>query len=241
MTPTSSSVSSSRGFGCVGYGCIIAVVLVVLVLGGLLWGARSAIRSAAERFTTEQPVPVPTVSMDEATRAAVSEKAKEVARQFLDPSSSAVVILTQEELRWWLQGSEFGGTVFLELQGEEVFGTFSFPLKALGSWDAARPILGSLLNRYVTGAAKAKMGVENGLAAINFNSLTLNGQVFDGDALKEASEWVSGFVNSLQNDTDKGGAALARISSMRINNGEALIKLRPLVEANSPASDPTQR
>jgi hypothetical protein len=70
------------------------------------------------------------------------------------------------------------------------------------------------------------VAVADGVATVTFDSLVLNGQVFDGDALKEASEWVSGFVNS-QGDDPAEKRRRARIQSARIENSTALVRVKP--------------
>jgi hypothetical protein len=124
-----------------------------------------------------------------------------------------------------LGGTPFNGKAFVELQGDSVSGTFSFPLRALGEWDAARPIIGDYLDRYVTGSARVKLSAADGIATVTFDELVLNGQVFDGDALKEASEWVSGFVNS-QAATPEAQRMRARIQSVTLRDGLAVLRVR---------------
>lgn len=215
-----------RGFGCLGYGCIIAVVLIVLTVGGLFLLARSAMRGAVERFTTEQPVVVPTVAVDDAARAALSSRIEELKRVMNDPRGSGEFAFSQSELNGALAGTPFNGKAFLELQGDGLSGTFSFPLSAMGEWDSAKPIIGGLLNRYVTGSARTKVSVTDGVATVTFESLILNGQVFDGDALKEASEWFSNFANS-QDDDPTRQKKRSRIQTVRIENGTAVVRIRP--------------
>jgi hypothetical protein len=215
-----------RGLGCLGYGCIIAVVIIFLTIGGLFFLARYAMRNAVERFTTEQPLAVPTVMLDEATRAALGTKLGEFSRVMKDPTASGEFALTQNEVGGLLAGSPLEGKAFIELSGDTVGGTFSFPLSALGQWDAARPLIGDYLNRYATGSAKAKLSVTNGVASVTLENLELNGQVFDGDALKEASEWVTGFANSKGEGSDDH-SPLERFQSLRLENGTAVIRVKP--------------
>jgi hypothetical protein len=67
--------------------------------------------------------------------------------------------------------------------------------------------------------------VTDGIATVTFEELVLNGQVFDGDALKEASEWVSGFVNS-QAATPEAQRMRARIQSVTLRDGLAVLRVR---------------
>lgn len=220
------SVPQKRGLGCLGYGCIFATIMILVIIGGLFFLARSAMRTAVTRFTTEQPVAVPTVSVNPEAKASADAKFEELRRLWSDPSARGQVTLSQGEVLGMLGATQFSGKLFVELQDDAVVGTFSFPMTALGDWNAAKPIIGSYLNRYITGNARAKVSVTNGVASVTFDSLVLNGQFFDADTLKEANEWVSGFLNTPSED-DKDGKKRARIESAKIDHGQVLIAIKP--------------
>jgi hypothetical protein len=182
-------------------------------------------RNAVQSFTTEQPAAVPTIALDEDSRAAFSSKVAELKRVMTDPRASGEFIFSQSDLIGALSDTPFNGKAFVELQGDSVASTFSFPLRALGEWQAARPIIGDYLDRYVTGSARAKLSMTNGIATVTFAELVLNGEVFDGDALKEASEWVSGFVNSQGGSAEAQGMR-SRIQSASVRDGVVVIRVR---------------
>jgi hypothetical protein len=215
-----------RGFGCLGYGCIVAVILIVVTIGGIFWLARSAMRGAVERFTTEQPMSVPTVALDAAASSSLKGKLDALAATIKDPRGAGEFTLSQAEVSAAVSEKQFNGKVLVELQDDTVATTFSFPLSAMGPWDSAKPIIGDFMNRYVIGSARAKVSVTDGVASVVFDSLTLNGQVFDGDALKEASEWVTGFANS-QGDDPGEQKRRARVQSVRIQSGLAVVRVKP--------------
>jgi hypothetical protein len=182
-------------------------------------------RNAVQTFTTEQPGVVPTSALDEGVRASFSAKLAEFKRVMADPRASGEFTFSQSDLMGALGDTPFNGKAFVELQGDVMASTFSFPLRALGEWDAARPIIGDYLDRYVTGSARIKPSVTDGIATVTFDELVLNGQVFDGDALKEASEWVSGFVNS-QGVTPEAQKMRTRIQSVVVRDGLAVMRIR---------------
>lgn len=217
--------AQKRGFGCLGYGCIIGVAIIVVTIGGIFWLARSAMRGAVERFTTEQPVALPTIVMDEGTKESLTRTVDAFKRTIQDPQASGEFILSQSELNGILASTHFSGMVLIELQRDSVSTNFSFPLKTLGEWESARPIIGDLLNRYVAGTARAKVGIINGVVSVTLTSLVLNGQVFDGDALKEASEWVTGSLNSESNADTLNKRE--RIQLARIENGAVVVTVTP--------------
>jgi hypothetical protein len=222
----SNSAPRRNGFGCLGYGCLIAVALMLVLVGALLFGARSAIRNAVKEFTTEQSLPVPSVSFDAAEESALNEKWHKTAELFSDPKGSGELVIMPDELQFYLKKVDLATICHVELQGDSFVASFSFPMSALGEWRAARVIIGDLLQRYVTGSAKAKVSAQDGIYSVDFEGLTLNGQVFDGDSMKEASEWVTGFVNS-QGEGDDKGLFMGRISSLKVVDGALHVGVRP--------------
>ncbi len=225
MAATQATISNKRGFGCLGYGCLVAIALFLVVIGAIFFGARSAIRNAVKDFTTEQAIAVPATSFDPAQEADLARKLKSTTDLFVNPNGSGEITLSQEEIQLFLASSPFNGSSSIVLKGDTVSGTFSFPMRALGEWQAARIFIGDLLDRYLTGTAKAKVNVRDGVGSVTFESLTLNGKVFDGDSLKEANEWVSGFLNSGGKDGDEG-LRLTRISSLQIVDGTVKMVVR---------------
>ena len=217
---------TKRRFGCLGYGCIVAVILFFLVVGGLVWGGRFALRNAVELFTTDVPAAVPTLPGDEAAQRAALEKVANLRGVVRDPKGAGEFSLSQRDILELLSTTVFNKSVFPEIQGDSLVLTFSFPLTALGEWGSARWIIADKLNRYLSGTSRVKALIDNGVVAVTVEDLTLNGQVFDGDSLKEATEYISGFVTSLKDDQTARGF-LDRIGSLRIQNGEALVRIRP--------------
>lgn len=215
------------GSGCLGYGCLIAVVLFVLVVGGLLFGARWSLRSATQLFTTEQPVPVAPLSVDGGTLAASVERARAIGQLLADPKGAGDFSLSETDLNALMSATTFKDSARVELKGDAILSTFSIPLRALGQWQAASVIIGDMLDRYLSGSATLKLEVNNGVASATLENLTLNGQVFDGDSLKEASEYVSGYLNNSSGDEGGDRGILQRLGSVRVEGGQLLLKIRP--------------
>jgi hypothetical protein len=200
--------------------------MILVLIGSLFFLARSAMRTAVTRFTTEQPVAVPTVSFDATAKASADAKLAELRRLLDEPSARGEVTLSQTDLLGMLGGTPFSGKLFMGLHDDAVSGTFSFPMTALGDWNSAKPIIGDHLNRFITGEARAKVAIVNGVVSVTFESLVLNGQHFDGDALKDANEWVSGFLNT-PSGNDSDAKKRARIESARIAHGQVVIAVKP--------------
>jgi hypothetical protein len=212
------------GFGCLGYGCLIAVIIALLGAGGLFFFVRSGMRTALDSYTTGGPVAIPTVVVDQGAIDAALQKEQELRRLFTDSHASGEVVLTQSDVNGLLVSSKWSERVSVTMSGESVSGQFSFQMSDLGGWERASVFIGDKLNRYVTGSATATGSVENGQVRVDLKDLTLNGHAFDADSSKFASEWVSG---AIQSPAEGGQRPLAaRLERIWIANGEVHIRVK---------------
>lgn len=218
---------SPRGrFGCLGYGCIIAVILIVLSGGGILWLVRSGIRNAVLSFTTINPVVVASPSVSPSEERGSAERLKALGALILTPRGEGLVKLTGADLNTAIKQMGVSGRVSARVQGDAIDLEFSLPLTALGAWQGARVAgFGDLLQRYLSGTLSSHVEVLDGAPKIQLRALTLNGSVFDDDALKSASEWLTGFSASLAKG-EEHQIKVSRITSLKVSDGEILVTLR---------------
>jgi len=213
-------------FGCLGYGCLIATLLMALSAAGIFWIARSGIRNAVTIFTSESPINVPALHTGAAELIEGEARVREL-KSLLDRQDGAgQVVLGAASIATLLNNSHLNGKVFTTIEGDLLATQFSIPLRELGSWQAAAPFIRDLLDRHLTGSATASVQVDEGVIMISMRSLTLNHSDFDSDALKEATEWVTGFARSLTDDSAPS-EVLRRISELRIREGKIFVTVTP--------------
>lgn len=213
------------GFGCLAYGCLVAVIVAGLGALGIFFFVRSGMRTAIDNYTTDKPVSISVTAIDQSAIDAGSAKAAELQRLLKDTKGSGEVIFSQSDINGLLRSAGWQEQVLATISGDAVSAQFSVPLSAFGDWERARIFIGDKLDRFVTGHGTARGLVENGVARIDLKELALNGHVFDEDSAKSASEWVSGAVES---KTESGESLVsARFERVWIENGEVHIRVKP--------------
>jgi hypothetical protein len=106
-------------------------------------------------------------------------------------------------------------------------------MRDLGEWRTAQWLIGNYLDRYVNGSASGTVALSAGETRIILRSLVLNGKPLEDAALKGASKWISGAVDSaLQNvsQDEKNGPFISRIERVWIQDGLFHVKIGPLIQ-----------
>lgn len=213
------------GYGCLAYGCMVAIIIAVLGAGGMFFFVRSGMRTALDSYTTDKPVAISAIPFDQAAVDSAGQKGELLRKLMNDPQGAGEVVLTQADINGFLLSSRWSERVSATLAGDSISGQFSFQMLDLGGWERAKLFIGDKLDRYVTGQAAATVSVENGEVRVNLKELTLNGHSFDSDSSKFASEWISG---ALQSPGDSGEKPLvARLERVWIADSSIHLRVKP--------------
>jgi hypothetical protein len=160
-------------------------------------------------------------------------KLGEFLRVSRDNSASAELTLSTDEIAALLMVTPFNGKVATTLSGDTFSTQFSFRMRDLGEWRTAQWLIGNYLDRYVNGSASGTVALSAGETRIILRSLVLNGKPLEDAALKGASKWISGAVDSaLQNvsQDEKNGPFISRIERVWIQDGLFHVKIGPLIQ-----------
>jgi hypothetical protein len=224
--------AKKKSLGCLPYGCFIALCLIVLVGAGLCYLVVSNIRGAVNQYTTESPMTVATTSMSASAAQSLQGKLAEFLRVSKDNTAASEITLSTDEIAALLMVTPFNGKVVTTLSGDTFSTQFSFRMRDLGEWRTAQWLIGHYLDRYVNGSATGTVALSAGDTRIMLGSLTLNGKSLEDAALKGASKWISGAVDSaLQNisQADENGSFISRIERIWIQDGIFHVKIGPLL------------
>jgi hypothetical protein len=223
------------GCGCLGMGCLVATILALLVGGGLTWFMVSSIRGAVKTYTTDQPVPVPTAQVDEATRTSAEQKFSDLREVLASPGGSGSFSFSGSELQALTLGDEIGKKISLDAREDALHASFSFSLS-----DFQNPAFDLLLSkeltqRFFNGSAVARLGATEGHLEVKFDELILNGRSLEGDALSQAGWFVGGAIesflmslvgaNSSADTKEEGGSG--RIAKAGVSGGVLRIDIGP--------------
>lgn len=221
------SKSKGCGLGCLGYGCLIAVTLFVVVGGGVAYYAVKSVRSAVEMYTVDAPPKIPVPAVDPSVLVAAAGKMTTFTKA-VESGAPAVIELSTPEIEGFIQSTPWRERLRVSVDGSQVSWNFSFPLSALGEWPAARVLLGDRLSRAVYGSARTSISFSNGAFVVKFSELVLNGKALEEMAQGHAGDWVSGALNSLGgvDSEPKVRDAFQRIEAFEIQNGVASLRVR---------------
>lgn len=219
-----------KSYGCLGYGCLIAVSLVIVVGASLAWLITSSIRSAVDTYTAKDPIALTSPVMSSSAAVSLQGKLSDLTRLAGDSASTGEITLTSEELSALVLLSPFNRKLSVSAVGDAVLAQFSFRMSDVGNWQTSRWLIGTYLDRYVNGTAEANVLIENGATRVTLRALTLNGRKFEDAALKGASKWVSGALDSAlrasaQDDAMKA-SLLARVDRVWVADGVVHIRVR---------------
>lgn len=219
-----------KSYGCLGYGCLIAVSLVIVVGASLAWLITSSIRSAVDTYTAKDPIALTSPVMSSSAAVSLQGKLSDLTRLSGDSASTGEITLTSEELSALVLLSPFNRKLSVSAVGDAVLAQFSFRMSDVGDWQTSRWLIGAYLDRYVNGTAEANVLIENGATRVTLRALTLNGRKFEDAALKGASKWVSGALDSAlrasaQDDAMKA-SLLARVDRVWVADGVVHIRVR---------------
>lgn len=219
-----------KSYGCLGYGCLIAVSLVIVVGASLAWLITSSIRSAVDTYTAKDPIALTSPVMSSSAAVSLQGKLADLTRLSGDSASTGEITLTSEELSALVLLSPFNRKLSVSAVGDSVLAQFSFRMSDVGNWQTSRWLIGTYLDRYVNGTAEANVLIENGATRVTLRALTLNGRKFEDAALKGASKWVSGALDSAlrasaQDDAMKA-SLLARVDRVWVADGVVHIRVR---------------
>jgi hypothetical protein len=230
LSPMNTPSPQKKGFGCLPYGCFIAVCLIVLVGAGLCYLVVSNIRGAVIEYTTEAPVTVPATSMSAPAAQSLQGKLAEFLRISRDKGASGELTLSTDEIAALLMVTPFNGKVVTTLSNDSFSTQFSFRMRELGEWRTGQWLIGQYLDRYVNGSASGTIALSSGQTQITLRSLVLNNKPLEDAALKGASKWVSGAIDAAlqtMGQDDSSGVFLSRIDRVWIQDGLFHLKVGP--------------
>jgi len=199
--------------GCLFYGCITVVLLIVVTLGGLYWGVSRFIKGTLTEWSDTAPLQLPVVTaapgVYEATRSRVEEFIKAIEAN----QPAAPLVLTAEEINALIAGApELGdvrGRVYISIPGDEVEGQVSLPLAGFG-----------LADRYVNGRASFAVSHDYGVLVVTLKRLEVNGKLVPDTFMNELGR--ENLAAEFTKDATRA-EALRRIEKIEVADGRIIV------------------
>jgi hypothetical protein len=206
-----------KGRGCLFYGCLTSVVL--LLLAGLLvfLGVRF-VRNQINSYTDAQPLKMPKVEMTDAEFQVLQQRMKSFTEALDKGKALEPLTLTEREINALIALSgntkEWADKVHVSLNGNEVKGMVSIPLSGLG-W------LGK--GRYLNGDATFKVSLENGVLIVTVQEIRVKGLPIPESVMSQLRR------ENLAKDAYKDpqhAAAIRKFESIQVEDSQVTVKAR---------------
>ena len=216
--------SRADGGYCIG-GCVVLVVVVMLIVGAVLWGASSTYQGVYQ-MTSPQPrsfEPIPSL----AEQNAVLLKWR-VLMDALQKGEEAEFNFSADDLNAWFFGDGKNADLIPHLRfrttEDWLVAEVSVPLTFM----AEIPTLPSMRNRFFNGKIAARLSIEK-------NELKINGLDIEGNGRR--LPWLftgQGYRDTVQQSLEQGIRArlpdgdtfLSRLDSIRVEKGQIVVHFR---------------
>ena len=217
MPDPTTSPPPRKGRGCLFYGCLTCVVLLLLV-GVLAVVAIRFVKNQVNAYTDSQPMKLPRVEMTDAEFQKLDERAKAFGDAMEKGKPAEPLILTERDINALIARAanmkELADKVYVSVNGNEVKGQVSIPLARLG-W------LGK--GRYLNGEATFNVSLENGVLIVTAREIKVKGK-----PLPES------FMSQLRHENlakeaykePKNAEAIRKLDSIQVQESQVLIKAR---------------
>lgn len=222
MDPSATETAPrSRWPKYLGFGCL--AVIVVLAAGGVLayYGLRSAVGSLLAEYSSEERIPLPTVSLPAAETAAIEKRIREFGDAVDDGQPTAPLVLTEDELNAVVQGmlsrekvAERGVTAHIRIVGSRLEADVSIPLKNFEE---------DLRDRYLNGKARLSTEVEGDRLVAHLEDLKV-GDHYVPDVVRERISRENLLKDAY--DDPKTHRLLTGLQSIEIGDGKIVLKPR---------------
>ena len=211
--------SPSRKRGCWLYGCVGAILLV-LILGVLvIVGYRYALKGLVGAYTDSAPAPIERVEIpapqlsDLQQRVAAFTTALEkqdVSRELsLSADDINALIASTPAFQYWKD------KLHVLIEGDRLKGQVSMPLKDIG--------LLKLNSRYLNGMASFKVSLDNGRLQVKLEEVAVKGRPLPGPVITEIKK--QNLADNFQGDPETA-ARIEKFESIRVQDGKLILKSR---------------
>ena len=217
MIEPTSVAPAPKSRGCLFYGCLTSVLLL-LIAGLLGFLAVRFVRNKINSYTEAQPLKLPTTKMTDADFQILQQRVKTFGGGLEQGKGLEPLIFTEDDLNALLARSAetkaLANKVYVSLSGNEVKGLVSIPLSGLG-W------LGK--GRYLNGNATFKVSLENGVLIVTAEQIQVKGLAVPETVMSQLRR--ENLAKEAYQDP-KNAAAIRKVESIRVENSQVTVKAR---------------
>ena len=202
--------------GCLFYGCITGVVLLVIVLGALMIGLHY-VKTLVNRYTDTKPVELPTVQVSQAEAAQMKERFEAFQQAVREQRATKPLVLSADDINALItSGGEqqaWKGKVYVSLDGDQLKGELSVPLQDVG--------LSAFAGRYLNGSATFNLSFRDGRLSITPQTILAKGQPIPDVFMQQIRK--QNLAIALTNDPS-AAAVLKGLEQIQVKEGKLVIE-----------------
>jgi hypothetical protein len=218
-------ISKQRsGPGCFTYGCLIAIVLFSLAIGGIWFYAKRSIGTAVDKYTANTGIALKDISVDSVVVREGVTKFFQL-QDALNARAPIALSFTSAELQGLVSTTPWRDWVRVDLGANNLSAQFSIPLAALGDWYAASFVVGKVKDRFLTGSSQCQVSIRDGALKVSFSELVLNGEQLEDMPRGHAAEYVVGAINEMGAENDSKLSLLKRFKSLEVVDGKLVVEV----------------
>jgi hypothetical protein len=220
---TTTRLRSSDGF-CLG-GCFLLLIIGVLIAGAVLWGGYSTYQGIYQMTSPHAQTfePVPAVAKQNASRLKWDAFEKALAQ-----GAGTEFRFSADDLNAWFFGDGKNADLIPHLRfrttEDWIVAEVSVPLDFM----AELPGLPSVRGRFFNGKIAARLAVEKNELKIKSLDIVANGHrlpwLFTGQGYRDTVQQT--LEQGMRTRLPSGDAFLSRLESIRVENGEIIVKFR---------------
>ncbi len=201
--------------GCLFYGCLTCVVLMLLGIGALLLGFHY-VKKVVNRYTDTQPMELPTVQMAQADVDKLKQRFEAFEAAVREGRPVQSLTLSSDEINALIangpQRQALNGKFYVSLEGDQLKGQVSVPLQEVG--------LTMFKGRYLNGSATFALSLRNGVLAVSPQSIVVKGNPLPEMYMQKIRQ--ENLAAGITNDT-QAMAVLKGLEDIKINNGTLVV------------------
>jgi hypothetical protein len=199
---------AKKGRGCFFYGCITLIILVILLIAGIYFGARAGIKFLRDNYTATAPVAVPPTTLSGAEGARVAQRVDDFKKALQGGTAAEPLELSGDELDYVVRnspGNDLKDHARLTITNNSVRAQLSMPLDVYGP---------TFFGRYFNGEADLDVRMKNGALAFELKGATMNGKPVPPQALSKMSQNMEWRPDA----GDTNAAALSNLDRVEIKD-----------------------
>ncbi len=204
-----------RRRGCLFYGCLVGIVCMLAILGGLLLGLH-VFKRMLNTYTDPGPMPLPTVHMTPAQVAQVQQRVDDFRDRLRAGLRSPPLVLTADDINAlvvsWPDLEAARNKLYVSIHGDQLRAQVSVPLARVG--------LPMFKGRYLNGTASLSIALRNGILYLTAQNIVAHGKPLPSLYMNRIRrENLAGRIN----DNSRASVALNQLESIQVKDGKLVI------------------